>query len=39
VAAGQTTEVTVNLPPGTYTYYCTVPGHRDAGMLSTLTVQ
>ena len=30
--------LTLNLKPGTYTYYCTVPGHRMAGMVGTLTV-
>jgi uncharacterized cupredoxin-like copper-binding protein len=39
VQDGGSAELTVNLPAGTYQYYCTVPGHRQAGMVGTLTVK
>jgi uncharacterized cupredoxin-like copper-binding protein len=38
VASGSAT-TTVNLKPGTYKFFCTVPGHREAGMEGTLTVK
>ena len=37
VAKGKTS-VSADLAPGTYTFLCTVPGHAEAGMEGTLTV-
>jgi len=38
LTAGQSASATVNLPAGTYTFYCPVDAHRDRGMVGTLTV-
>ena len=36
---GETQSVTVNLPPGEYTFICDVPGHEEAGMVGVLIVE
>ena len=39
VGQGGTSKVTVSLKPGTYEFYCSVPGHEQGGMKGTLTVK
>ena len=39
VQPGGTSTVSLDLKPGKYTFFCPVPGHRQAGMEGTLTVQ
>lgn len=39
VSNGGVSTVSVTLRPGRYTFYCTLPGHREAGMQGTLTVR
>jgi plastocyanin len=39
VQPGGTSEVSADLKAGTYTFYCSVGQHRQAGMEGTLTVQ
>lgn len=36
---GGTRALTLNLKPGVYKFFCSVPGHRQAGMEGTLTVK
>ena len=38
IAAGSSATLKVNLKPGTYKIYCTIPGHRKLGMDGTLVV-
>jgi plastocyanin len=39
IQGGAVSKITANLKPGTYTFYCSVPGHREGGMVGKLTVK
>ena len=38
VGKGEKSEVSATVEPGTYTFYCSVPGHEAAGMTGELVV-
>jgi plastocyanin len=39
VGQGGTSKISATLKAGKYTYYCSVPGHREGGMQGTITVK
>jgi plastocyanin len=39
IQGGASTQLTATLKPGSYEYYCAVPGHEEGGMKGTLTVR
>lgn len=39
VVSSKSVSTKVELDPGTYEFYCSVPGHEEAGMKGTLTVK
>jgi plastocyanin/cytochrome c2 len=39
VQGGAVSKISVDLKPGSYTFYCSVPGHRQGGMVGKLTVK
>ena len=39
IEVGKTEQVSADLAPGSYLTVCTLPGHREVGMVGTLTVK
>ena len=39
VTGGDSAEATAELEPGVYTFYCSIPGHREGGMEGDLTIK
>jgi uncharacterized cupredoxin-like copper-binding protein len=36
---GEEAEVSAELVPGEYIFFCSIPGHREGGMAGVLTVE
>ena len=39
LSPGDTASLALNLPAGNYTYFCSVEGHKEAGMTGTFVVK
>lgn len=39
LAPGESTVISINAPAGKYTFYCNIPGHKEAGMLGQMTAE
>lgn len=39
VGAGQTAQAQLNAKKGTYDFYCSIPGHKEAGMVGKLVLK
>ncbi len=39
VPVGGVRRASFTIPPGTYQFYCRIPGHKQAGMVGTLTIR
>lgn len=39
ISGGETASDVLNAPAGEYEYYCSIPGHSEAGMVGTLIVE
>lgn len=39
IKPGQTVTITATAKPGTYKFYCDIPGHKEIGMTATLTAK
>ena len=39
IKPGQTMTITATAKPGTYKFYCDIPGHKELGMVATVTAK
>ena len=39
IKPGQSMTITATAKPGTYKFYCDIPGHKELGMVATVTAK